>query len=255
MSIKTIKHDRLDLKIPSFHCDIGFNEQLNDIPMLKHLNGFTFNIITGKPGSGKTSLLVSMLTGKGKNKVYRKGFSHVVLVMPKNSRDSLKDDPFKHHDPSKIYDDLTLETITAIYDKLEENVEKKEKESTLLILDDCAASLRNKHIQTIMKRLIFNRRHLRLHIVCLVQSYVALSLEIRKLASNCIIFRPAKPEAERLFDEVIEQKKDMMEKIIKYIFTEHGKYMFINCDTQKIYSDYDEIVVTNSDDDSESDDE
>lgn len=42
----------------------------------------------------------------------------------------------------------------------------------------------------------------------------------------------------------------MMDKIIKYIFTEHGKYMFINCDTQKIYSDYNEIIVTNPDDES-----
>ena len=58
--------------------------------MLKHLNSFSCTTIIGKPGSGKTSLLISLLTGKKKGKVFRKCFDHILLVMPETSRKSLK---------------------------------------------------------------------------------------------------------------------------------------------------------------------
>ena len=45
----------------------------------------------------------------------------------------------------------------------------KRKKKTLLILDDVGASLKRNDIQTILKKIIFNRRHLKVHIVCLLQ--------------------------------------------------------------------------------------
>ena len=44
-----------------------------------------------------------------------------------------------------------------------------EKMSSLLIMDDLAASLKNLEIQMLLKKIIFNRRHYRLSIICLVQ--------------------------------------------------------------------------------------
>jgi hypothetical protein len=252
MSIKTIKHDRLDLKIPEFRCDHGFNEKLNDIPMLSHLNNYSLNVLCGKSGSGKTSLLVSFLTGKSENKVYRKCFDNVVVVMPTNSRQSLKKNIFEHHPQNKLFDELNLESITKIYEMLEEAVSEEPKKNTLLILDDVGASLKKKEILFLLKKIIFNRRHLRCHIICLVQSYISLPLEIRKLSTNVIAFKPAKPEAENLFRELFETKHDMMDKIIKYVYKKKGDYLFLNVDSQKMYKDFDELVI---DDGEESDDE
>lgn len=242
MSIKTIHHDRMDLKIPEFTCDHGYNPSLNDIPMLSHLNGYTFNVICGKPGSGKTSLLVSMLTGKGRNKVYRKCFDNVIVVMPTNSRESLKKNIFENHPENKLFDELNFESINRIYDMLEESVSEKEKKNTLLILDDVGASLKKKEILYKLKQILFNRRHLRCHVVCLIQSYISLPLEIRKLSSNVIMFKPSKVEAENFFRELFETKHDMMDQIIKYVYKKKGDYIFLNVDTQKMYSDFDEIV-------------
>jgi hypothetical protein len=243
MSIKTIKHERLDLKIPQFLCDHGFNDKLNEIPMLSHLNNYGFNIISGKSGSGKTSLLISFLTGKGDNKVYRKCFDNVVVVMPVNSRQSLKKNIFENHPENKLFDELDFESITKIYDMLEESVSQDPKKNTLLLLDDIGASLKKKEIQFLLKKIIFNRRHLRCHIVCLVQSYISLPLEIRKLATNVIAFKPSKPEAENLFRELFETKHDMMREIIKYVYKNHGDYLFLNVDSQRMYKDFDEIVI------------
>jgi hypothetical protein len=58
--------------------------------MLNNLNGYYFTGILGRPGLGKMSFLVSLLTGKGKDKVFRKGFDNLYLIMPSSSRHSMK---------------------------------------------------------------------------------------------------------------------------------------------------------------------
>jgi hypothetical protein len=243
MKIKTITHDKLDLKIPVFLCDHGFNSNLNDIPMLSHLNNYGFNIISGKSGSGKTSLLISFLTGKGENKVYRKCFNNILLTMPEQSRASLKNNIFENHPASKMFNELTLETISDIYEQLEKAVSHDPPKNTLLILDDVGASLKRKDVQFLLRKIIYNRRHYRVHIVCLVQSYISLPLEVRKLSTNVITFSPSKAESENLFRELVESKNNMMGEIIKYVFKKHGDYLFINMDSQKLYSNFNEIVI------------
>jgi GTPase SAR1 family protein len=74
ISIK--KNKALNLLIPEFTCDDNpIGEHLNQYDMLKHLNSYSLTCIIGKPGSGKTSLLISFLKGKKKDKVFRKVFS------------------------------------------------------------------------------------------------------------------------------------------------------------------------------------
>ena len=53
MSITLKKNKKLNLNIPTFICDGGVADQLNRFDMLKHLNGFYFSGIIGKPASGK----------------------------------------------------------------------------------------------------------------------------------------------------------------------------------------------------------
>ena len=47
------KNKQLNLNIPEFNCDGGVADHLNRYDMLKHLNGFYFTGLIGKPGSGK----------------------------------------------------------------------------------------------------------------------------------------------------------------------------------------------------------
>jgi ABC-type Mn2+/Zn2+ transport system ATPase subunit len=155
--IDLIQKKKIDLDIPEFTCDGFLNKNLNKYEMLKHLNGFLFTGIIGRSGSGKTSLLLSFLTGKKNKKGFRKVFDHILLVMPTSSRGSLKNNIFKNHDASKMFDDLDYKTMSTIYDRLLNASE--EKETTLLILDDVGASLKNKDIQMLLRKVIYNRRH------------------------------------------------------------------------------------------------
>jgi len=59
LSIK--KNKKIHLDIPSFLCDSGINPKLNDFPMLSNLKRYCFNLILGKLGSSKTSLMISFI--------------------------------------------------------------------------------------------------------------------------------------------------------------------------------------------------
>jgi hypothetical protein len=60
------------------------------------------------------------------------------------SRHSTKKYIFKNHYESKMYDDLILLNLTEIYSKLEKST--LDDKTSLLILDDVGASLKNNSI-------------------------------------------------------------------------------------------------------------
>lgn len=242
MAIEIKKNKHLKLNIPEFLCDNNpIGDHLNKYDMLSHFNKYSFNAFIGKPGSGKTSLLVSFLTGKGKQKVFRKCFNHVLLVMPATSRDSMKSNPFKNHHEDKMFEELDLSTINSIYNKLV--AASEEKENTLLILDDVGASLKNNEIQKILRKIIYNRRHLKCQIIMLIQSFLSCPKEVRKLLNNVVMFKPSKVEFQNLFDELFETSKDLAMDIMNVAYEEPHDYLMLNVDDQRMYRKFDEIIV------------
>ena len=240
-NIELKKNIKMKLKTPEFNCDGTLAPHLQKYDMLNHLNGFYFTGILGRPGSGKTSMLVSLLTGKKEHRIFRKVFDHILLIMPPHSIASMTKNPFKNHSKEKIYDELNLSSISDIYDKLETSTD--ENETTLLIMDDVGSSLKNSDIQTIMKKIIFNRRHLKVHIIILVQSFLSLHKEIRKLFSNIIVYKPSKVEMENLMNEEFEMDKHLALQLMNYVFINKHDFLFLNVESQKIYKDFDEIIL------------
>lgn len=236
--IKIKKNKKIELEPPKFLCDGDLSEKLNKYDMLKLFNSFSFNAMIGRPGSGKTSLLVSFLNN---SKIFKKTFHNIYVVMPTSSRESMKNNIFKKHSENKLFDELTLSTIQEIYKNLLKNSE--DNESSLLILDDVGAVLKNKQIQQTLRLIIYNRRHLKCQIIILLQSYLSIPKEIRKLFSNVIMFKPSKVEFINLFDEIFENKKDMTMDIMKFVYTDPHDYLVLNVETQKMYKGFDEIII------------
>jgi hypothetical protein len=200
--------------------------------------------IIGSAGSGKTSLMVNMLRSP---QCYKKAYHHVHLVIPPHSLASLDMKMFKKHD--KCYDELDFATLDKIHEKA--MAASDEDEFSLLVIDDQTAALKDRDVQRLMKLLIYNRRHLRLSIIMLVQSYNAIPLPVRKTISHFAMLRPRnKKEYEAIFKELIFLDPQTADDMMRFVFRD--RYDFIFCDVEKslFFRNFDRIKL-NAEEDSE----
>ena len=107
----------------------------------------------------------------------------------------------------------------------------------------------------VLKRLIFNRRHLKLNIIITSQSYVNLPLNLRKNISNLILFKPSKKEFQLVFDELVETKKELFQDVMKISYDDPHNFLFLNVNSQRMFKNWDELIfhdeINGSDDEIE----
>ena len=248
--IKEIKNPELKFTIPKFLCDVdAVGEHLMSHPLTSLLNVYGFLCVIGRPGSGKTSLTISLITQK-LPKIYRKTHHHVLILMPENSISSLKNNPFKVLPKENIYNELNDDTMMNIFDKIDSY--SKNEEKTLLFIDDMTADLKkSKYIIDVFKKMVYNRRHLKLNIIITAQSYVNLPLDIRKNIQNLIMFKPPKKELELVFNELFENKKNIFLDIMKLAFNDKHNFLFLNIPSQRMFKNWNELIIDEDSDNEE----
>ena len=235
LSIKT--NNKPDLPICKMNCDNGLHTKLDQYELTKFMNGHNTNLFIGKPRSGKTSLLYSFFKSP---KLFKKVFQKIYLFQPSASRSSMTDNIFNVLPDEQKFDDLTFDNLNRVMDEIK--LEDKST-NTCIIFDDMTAYLKNPDIKLLMKELIFNRRHLHVSIFFLVQTYKSIEKDIRKLFSNIFIFKVSKNELETIFDEIVEIDKKYIQPISTLVYDEPYKYLFINLESQKIFKEFDEIII------------
>ena len=120
----------------------------------------------------------------------------------------------------------------------------EEKMSSLLIMDDVTASLKNLEIQMLLKKIIFNRRHYRLSIICLVQSYNAMPLSVRKTISHLACYKPRnKKEMAAIWEELIFLDKETGEALQRFVFDKPYSFLFACADTNELTKKFDRILI------------
>ena len=216
-------------------CDKVISDRTKSpLPNMSH-----YMSIIGRPGSGKSSLMMTMLTHP---EMYHKAYHNVFVVMPKSSRASLAGNPFKDHPEDKLFDELTPQVLQYVHEYCK--VGSEEKHWSLLILDDCAAELKNKEVERVLKYLIWNRRHLKLSIWILSQSYNAMPLSIRKALSHCIMFKPSnKKETEAIFSELVFQSREQQEALTHHCYPagEPHSFIFLDCAKGHVHRNFNRI--------------
>lgn len=234
---------------PKFNCD----NQLGDIPAPLPNTAFACGIF-GSAGSGKTSLLMSLLTARKPNRVYRGVFEDAYFVIPPHSRASLATSLFKDHPEDKIYDDLDAPTLTEILEKAKAAAE--DGYNTLIVIDDHTASLKDKEVEKLLRRIIFNRRHYHISLFILAQTYNSVPLALRKTLSHFFAFRPVnKKEIESIFSELVFQPKSIADEILRYTFKQKRDFLFGNATTGELYRNFSKLILTDGHSDAESDPE
>ena len=233
------KRSKITLKPPEFVCDKSIHSQiLEPLP-----NTPFFMAIIGSAGSGKTSMMVNLLTS---TQGYKKAFHAVHVVMPSHSVASLKKNVFKNH--NRTHDELTYSVLDGILETVMEDA--AEGYNSLLVLDDVTASLKNVEIQHLLRRIIYNRRHYRLSIMILVQSYNAMPLAIRKTISHFVAYKPRnKKEFTNIFEELIFLDRDTGDALTRFVFDRPYAFLFADVNTNKLYKNFDRILVNGEEED------
>lgn len=148
------------------------------LPQMSHTALFC-----GPPGSGKSSLWTAMLT-QDKPAIYAGVFSYVHIICPPSSMASMENSPFAGH--PRLYNTLDQETLLRLEGEFESA--SKAKENSLLVLDDCGSDLKNQEVQNLLGRFCRNRRHKRLSIFIVAQTYRDVPLPLRKLLTTAYLF-------------------------------------------------------------------
>lgn len=241
------ENKKLELKSPQFLVDHSLNKDIEKYDVLSFLNRSSANAFVGTSGSGKTSLMYSFLMNI-KPKIWKKQFENIIVVMPKASRNSLKNNIFdKYVDESNLYDDLTEQTIDQITEQITENA--SEGYNTLLIMDDVASALKNPYIAKKLQHLVYAYRHYKTVILLLVQTLKTIPLSIRKNLSNLVVFhKPRLSEWDSITEEFLEMDKKESQKLYDLIFDKKYGWGLINLNSGRIFKEFDEVLYKNLDD-------
>lgn len=223
------------------NCDSGLHPKLDKYEMSKFLNKHSTQLYIGPPGSGKTSLLYSFFQNK---ELFRNTFHNIFLFQGSHSRASMKDNLFDKIPDDQKYEELNYDNLSEVMDRIKA---EDKRHNNCIIFDDMGSYLKNKDTKKLLKELIFNRRHLHTSVFFLVQTWFSIEKDIRKLFSNIFIFKVNKKELETIADEVIEQKKEYIPEIAKMVFDRPYQYIFVNTDTGRMFSDFNEIIISEED--------
>lgn len=242
MAVRIEFRAKLEHSAPKFLCDLNpIGEHLDKTEMYSHLNRYALTCIVGKPGSGKTSMLINWLTAKGENRVFRKCFHNIYLIMPSSSRGSLKEDVFSKLNPERCFEELTHAVLEKIHRQLE--IDTKDGKKSLIIMDDVTAALKDKELQRKMRLLVYNIRHLKCHLVILMQSVISLPRELRSMVSNLVLYKPSRVPWEIVCNEQIECSKETSIELFHQIFRDPHDFMFLNTQTSNIYRNGDRVII------------
>ena len=240
MLISEIKNDLPTIKpvkeIMSIYID-GIN------PNIPNRNGFIYALI-GSPGSGKSSLLLSLFRSKN---YYKNKFNHIYLITPESSFLSVKDHPFENH--NKVYHELTSEVLENIYNELVE-IKKDcidnnyEIEHSCIIVDDYASDLKDKELIKSLKQLLIKSRHIGCSFIFTLQAYNLFPLVLRKLLTNVSLFKPKnKIELDSVRKELINLNEQDTQDLINYVFSEEYSHLDIDTNTNILRKNFNKLII------------
>ena len=204
-----------------------------------------FYILAGSPGSGKTNLLMSLITKN--RKFYNKQF-HRIWVFS-NSLHTIK----KRIDvpPSQLihgFSEASLEKVLDIEQKEYDNLEEGEEPNKILIIFDDVVSQLQRNMQSLLK-LAFNRRHISggLSMMITTQKFNAIPLELRTASSGLFVFDTKnKQEIDAIWKEYISLPRDIFLKVLKFVFDRPHNFLYLNFELpadKMMFKGFDQIVI------------
>jgi AAA15 family ATPase/GTPase len=149
--IKIKKNISPNLPICKMVCDGDLSDDLNKYELTKFLNKHSMNLIIGRPGSGKSSLLWSLFKSTGKNKILKGVYSSIYVFQPAQSQQSMKDNIFSVLPDDQKFNELTYDDLNYVSERIK--ADSEQGFTSCIIFDDMGAYLKNKDTLKLFKEL------------------------------------------------------------------------------------------------------
>lgn len=193
-------------------------------PLPQTLNWFM--LVCGRPGSGKTTLILNLIAKRCKN--YNQKFDRVYIFSP--SFATLKDNPFEDIPEEQMFTELNNDDLENILEDINDTGDK-----VLFIIDDCVNDIKKSAaLQRTLSKILMNRRHLAgaggsCSVMLTTQVYNKIPAPIRKTASHIFLYHTRnKRELESIFDELILIPKEKFYDILKHTFDKRNNFLYID---------------------------
>lgn len=197
-----------------------------------------FMILNGKPGSGKTNMLLNLLLRKS---LYGRKFDKVFFFSP--SQKTFSENYLNGLPANQRFDTFNIPDVMSSLESIEDSGEK-----VLFVFDDVVNDLDTAKNQSALLRLLYNRRHLCgkggfVSVLITSQVYNRIPLRIRKVATHTIFF-PTGSEKEKMsiYDELVGgMNYSDFDSILKRAWgnDEHA-FIFMDILRQKFYKNFEE---------------
>lgn len=195
-----------------------------------------FYLMVAPPGAGKTSMILNLLTKRGK--AYNRRFDKVYIWSPSlRTLEKPLDLP-----EDQVFDEFDMEDIDEIL-----TAEKDTDHRILFIFDDMVANLK-RNLKPFLK-LVYNRRHYGGGISIMVTTQVLnkVPMEIRKVATALFFWMTRnKAELKTLFEEFIQLPKDQFDQVVSFSLKSRHDFLFVDLTVDPydgLYRNFNRLII------------
>ena len=210
---------------------------------------FPFSLmLSGSSGSGKTNLLIKILTKKA---LYSNYFHYIMVYSPTAGK---YDDSYKELNlpPENFIENFSPESLEQLIASRKQLIDDKgiewvaKNSRVLVILDDVIANRAFLESQTALT-LFALLRHYLCSVVVMMQSYTKLPRALRVNCNAVAVFPSTQSEVEVLLNEITPSgiKKRDFEKVIEYATNDPYSFLWINRHAKRgeqIRKNLDEVI-------------